>query len=163
MSVAESFSLFSLSKYFVVKQTSPGPNTNVGVTLPIASGLIENDAINRTGGVTGYYTWYRLSHYGGTANTQGVELREYLLVCRNVSATANNASFSLAIPDGGFNPNYKTFKLFYTSMQATNPSAPGSNTWNFNISGVNFDFVDISTSTAFNPNGQSFFLYIMGI
>jgi hypothetical protein len=48
-------------------------------------------------------------------------------------------------------------------MQVTNPGAPGSNTWNFNISGVNFDFVDMATSTTFNPNGQSFFLYVMGI
>jgi hypothetical protein len=48
-------------------------------------------------------------------------------------------------------------------MQVTNPGAPGSNVWNFNISGADFDFVDMATSTTFNPNGQSFFLYIMGI
>jgi hypothetical protein len=147
MSVAESFSLFPLAKYFVTKSTEPGPNTNVGVTQPIASGRIENDAVNITGNVTGNYTWYRLSQYGGTTGTQGVELREYLLVCRGVSATANSCGFSLAIPDGGFNPNYMTFKLLYNSMQVTNPGAHGSNTWNFNISGVNFDFMDISTST----------------
>jgi hypothetical protein len=163
MSVAESFSLFPLAKYFVRKSTLHDPNPNVGLTQPIVSGRIENDAVNITGGVTGNYTWYRLSRYGGTTGTQGVELREYLLVCRGVSATANSCSFSLAIPDGGFDPNYMTFKLLYTSMQATDPGAPGANTRNFNVSGLNFDFVDISTSTTFNPNGQSLFLYVMGI
>jgi hypothetical protein len=78
MSVAEYFGLLPLSKYFVTKTTGAGQQTNVGVTQPIASGRIENDAINITGGVTGNYTWYSLSHYGGTENTQGVELREYV-------------------------------------------------------------------------------------
>jgi hypothetical protein len=163
MSVGDSFTLVPLSKYYVKKSTTPGPETNIGPILPIASGRIEVDGVNLNGGVTGNYTWYRLSHFEDTPNTQGKELREYLLVCRDVSANANSCGFSLAIPDGGFNPNYMTFKLLYNSMQATNPGAPGSNTWNFNISGANFDSVDMSTSTTFNPYGQSFFLYIMGI
>jgi hypothetical protein len=163
MSVGDSFTLVPLSNFFVRKSTLPGPETNLGSIHPIASGRIENDGVAITGGVTGNYTWYRLSHFEGATGTQGKELREYLLVCRGVSATSNNCGFSLAIPDGGFNPNYIVFKLLYNSMQVTNPGAPGSNTWNFNISGANFDFVDISTSTTFNPNGQSFFLYVMGI
>jgi hypothetical protein len=146
MSVAESFSLFPLSKYFVVKTTGAGFNSNVGVKESIASGLIQNDSINNISGVTGYYTWYRLSQYGGTTGTQGVELREYLLVCRNVSTTGNGGSFKLPIPDGGFNPNYMTFTTLYSSMQVTNPGAPGTNTWNFTVTG-NFDVVQLSTST----------------
>jgi hypothetical protein len=47
-------------------------------------------------------------------------------------------------------------------MQVTNPGAPGSNTWNFTVTG-NFDYVQLSTSTMFNPNGQSFFFYVMDI
>jgi hypothetical protein len=84
-----------------VKGVGRGPNTNVGQTQPIASGLIQNGVVNNIGGVTGYYTWYRLSHYAGNPGTQGNELREYLLVCRNVSTTANSASFQLAIPKVG--------------------------------------------------------------
>jgi hypothetical protein len=163
MSVGEWFGLVPLSNFFVRKSTTPGPETNIWPILPIASGRIEVDGVNITGGVSGNYTWYRLSNFEGTPNTQGKELREYLLACRGVLATSNSCGFSLAIPDGGFDLNYMTFKLLYTSMQATNPGAPGSNTWNFNISGTNFDFVDMATSTTFNPNGQSFFLYIMGI
>jgi hypothetical protein len=159
--VAENFSLFPLSKYFVAK--SPGTKTNVGETQPIASGRIENDALNNVGNVTGNYTWYQLSHYAGTTGTQGKELREYLLVCRRVSAKSNNASFQLAIPDKGFNPNYMVFKILYTIMSVTNPGSPGSNTWTFRVTGANFDYVQISTSTTFNPNGQSFFFYVMGI
>jgi hypothetical protein len=164
MSVGDNFTLLPLSKYFVKRTTEPGPQTNIGSIYPIASGRIENDAINRTGDVTGNYTWYRLSHFEGTPNTQGRELREYLLVCRDVRANANSCSFSLPIPDGGFNPNYMSFKLLYNSMTITNPGAPASNTWNFNISGTNFDYVDIATNTSlFNPYMQRFFLYIMGI
>jgi hypothetical protein len=102
------------------------------------------------------------SLWRGTAGTQGKEIRENLLVCRNVSTTANGASFKLAIPDGRFNPNYMTFTTLYSSMMVTNPGAPGSNTWNFTVTG-NFDYVQLSTSTTFNPTGQSFFFYVMGI
>jgi hypothetical protein len=69
----------------------------------------------------------------------------------------------LAIPGGGFNPNYMTFRTLYNTMQVTNPGAPGSNTWSFTVTGANFEYVQFSTSTTFNPNGQSFFFYVMGI
>jgi hypothetical protein len=53
MSIVENFSLFPLSKWFVVKPLPvSGPNTNVGETQPIASGLIENDGVNNIGNVT---------------------------------------------------------------------------------------------------------------
>jgi hypothetical protein len=162
MSVGDSFTLLPLNKYFVKKTTEPGPQTNIGSIFPIASGRIENDAYNNVGGVTGNYTWYRLSHFEGNPNTQGKELREYLLVCRNVSAVANNCGFTLRIPDGGFDHNYFAYKLLYDSMTVRHPGAPSTNTWNFNITG-NSDFVEMSTAATFNPNGQSFFLYVMGI
>jgi hypothetical protein len=132
MSVAENFSLFPLFKYFVTKAPGPNPNPNVGVTQPIASGLIENDGVNNIGGVTGNYTWYRLSYYGGTPNTQGVEVREYLIVLRGVSATQNNSGFQLAIPEGGFNTTFQVFKLIYNSMNALTPGF-GSHVWTANI------------------------------
>jgi hypothetical protein len=164
MSVAEWFGITSpLSKYYVRKTEEPGPQTNIGSIYPIASGRIEVDGVNRTGDVSGNYTWYRLSHFEGTPNTQERELREYLLVCRDVRANANSCSFSLPIPDGGFNRNYMAFKLLYNSMTVTHPGAPGTNIWNFNISGPNFDHVDMATAATFNPYMQSFFLYIMGI
>jgi hypothetical protein len=163
MPVGDSFTLLPLSKYFVRRTTAAGGDTNLGPILPIASGRIEVDGVNRTGDVSENYTWYRLSHFEGTPNTQGRELREYLLVCRDVRANANSCSFSLAIPDGGFNRNYMAFKLLYNSMTVTHPGAPGTNTWNFNISGPNFDYVDMATATTFNPYMQSFFLYIISI
>jgi hypothetical protein len=100
--------------------------------------------------------------YGGTTGTQGAELREYLLVCRSVSTTANSASFQLAIPDGGFNPSYMSFTTLYTSMQVTFPGARGSNTWNITVTG-NSDHVQLSTSTTFTMSQESFFFYVMGI
>jgi hypothetical protein len=162
MSVGDSFTLVPLSNFFVGKSVAPGPDTNLGLIQSIASGLIQNDAVNNIGGVTGNYTWYRLSQFGGNPGTQGVELREYLLVCRGVSTTANNASFQLAIPDGGFNPNYLTFVTLYTSIQATFPSAPGTNMWTITISG-NSNVVQLSIFTTFNVNGESFFFYVIGI
>jgi hypothetical protein len=159
MSVGDSFTLVPLSNFFV-RKTLGGPN--IGSIFPIASGRIETDALNRTGNITGYYTWYRLSHYEGTTDTQGKELREYLLVCRAVSSNAD-ASFQLAIPDGGFNPNYGSVKLLYTQMTATQPGAGGVTTWDI-VFGSTLAYVQISTSLgAFAPNGQSFFFYVMGI
>ena len=162
MSVGEWFDLLPLSKYYVRKSTTPGPETNLGPILPIASGRIETDGVNITGGVTGNYTWYRLSHYEGTPNTQGKELREYLLVCRGVSTTGNGGTFQLNIPEGGFDSRYQTFTTLYSSMQVTFPGAPGSNTWNFTVAG-NFDRVQCSTSTTYPINSENFFFYVMGI
>jgi hypothetical protein len=162
MSTGDWFTLVPLSNFFVRKTTIPGPNTNIGSIFPIVSGRIENDAYNNVGGVTGDYTWYRLSQFEGNPNTQGKELREYLLVCRNVSVTTNNCSFTLRIPDGGFNNDYYAYKLLYNSMTFRHPGAPSTNTWNFNITGSS-DFVEMSINSTFNPNGQSFFFYVMGI
>jgi hypothetical protein len=161
MSTGDWFTLVPLSNFFVRKSITI-PGTNIGSIFPIVSGRIENDAYNNVGGVTGDYAWYRLSHFEGNPNTQGKELREYLLVCRNVSATTNNCSFSLRIPDGGFNNDYLAFRLLFDSMTVKHPGAPSTNTWNFNVTG-NSDLVDMSTNSTFNPNGQSFFLYVMGI
>jgi hypothetical protein len=147
-SVAESFSLFPLSKYFVVKTTGAGFNYNVGVTQPIASERIENDAVNNIGGVTGYYTWYRLSQYGGNPGTQGAELRKYLIVCRNVSTTSNNPSFQLAILDGGFAPSYNVFRSLYDQTSATTPGS-GTHTWT--LSFPNNTYIQINTSTTLIP------------
>jgi hypothetical protein len=65
MSVGDSFTLVPLSNFFV-KRTETLPGTNIGSIFPIASGRIETDGVNINGGVTGNYTWYRLSHYEGT-------------------------------------------------------------------------------------------------
>jgi hypothetical protein len=162
MSVRDNFTFVPLSNFFVKRTTIPGPNTNLGSIFPIASGRIEDDAYNNVGGVTGDYTWYRLSHFEGNPNTQGKELREYLLVCRNVSATTNNFSFALGIPDGGFNQNYLAFKLLYNSMTVRDPVSSSTNTWNFSVTG-NSDIVEMSTAATFNPSGESFFLYVVGI
>jgi hypothetical protein len=163
MSTAEWFGLVPLSKYYVRKSGVPGPETNIGPILPIASGRIEGDDINRTGNITGNYRWYRLSNFEGTPNTQGKELREYLLVCRGVSSDPN-VSFQLTIPDNGFDPNYSSVKLLYTNMTAKHPGATGLTTWSI-VFGSTLTYVQISTSSSgtFSPNGQSFFFYLMGI
>jgi hypothetical protein len=68
----------------------------------------------------------------------------------------------LRIPDGGFNNDYLAMKLLYDSMTVKHPGAPSTNTWNFSFTS-NPDSVQMSTAATFNPNGQSFFLYVMGI
>jgi hypothetical protein len=164
MSVAEWFGITSpLSKYYVRKTVvpGPGPDPNLPSINPIASGRIENDATNRTGNIIGDYTWYRLYNFEGAPNTQGKELRVYLLVCRNVSSDPN-ASFQLTIPDGGFDPNYSSVTPLNTSMTVKNPGAPGTTTWNFAIDPT-FTLVQISTAGNFNPNNQRFFFIFTGI
>jgi hypothetical protein len=161
MSVGESFTLVPLSNFFVKKAAIPGPETNLGSIHPIASGRIENDAVNISGGVTGNYAWYRISHYEGATGTQGKEVREYFVVFRGVSATASSSSFHLPIPDGGFDTTYEVYKLLYTSMRAKTPGS-GSHDWNANIVSQG-THLEIITTTTFNPNNESFFFYVMGI
>jgi hypothetical protein len=160
MSVAENFSLFLLSKYFVTKAAGPSPNPNVGITQPIASGLIENDGVYIFGGVTGNYTWYRLSHFSDNPGTQGAELREYLIVSRGVSATSNNPSFQLAIPDGGFAPSFFVYRALYDQTSTTTPGS-GTHTWSLTF--PTNTHIQFNTTATFNPSNESFFFYIMGI
>jgi hypothetical protein len=159
MSVGDSFTLVPLSNFFVKKSTLPG--ANFGSLYPIASGRIENDAVNISGGVTGNYTWYRLSHYEGETGTQGKEVREYFVVFRGVSATATSSGFHLPIPDGGFDTTYEVYTLLYTSMRAVTAGS-GSHVWNANIVGQG-THLEIITTTTFNPTNESFFFYLMGI
>jgi hypothetical protein len=65
MSVAEWFDLDLLTKKFV-----PGPGFTGTTHEPISSGNVTGSIV--TGGT---FTWYRLFHFGGTVNTQGVELK----------------------------------------------------------------------------------------
>jgi hypothetical protein len=159
MSTGDWFTLAPLSNFFVRRSTLSG--TNIGSIFPIASGRIENDAVNRIGGVTGNYTWYCLSHFECNPNTQGKEVREYLVVFRGVSATAHNSSFHLPIPDGGFDTTFEVYTLLYNSMRAVTYGS-GSHIWNANIVGQG-THLEIITATTFNPNNESFFFYVMGI
>jgi hypothetical protein len=162
MSVGDSFTLLPLSKYFVKKSdVKLGPQTNLGITQPIASGFIQVNGINRTGNPVGMYTWYRLSHFSGSPNTQGAELREYLLVFRGVSSKTN-VSFDIPIPEGGFDANYNSVKLLYTDFTVTNPGAGSNTTWSISFNST-LSHVHISAQTSVTPMGQSFFFYVMGI
>jgi hypothetical protein len=148
---------------------SPDPNVglthpidpNVGLTHPIASGRIENDGIVISGGATGNYTWYRLSHFEGATNTQAKEFREYLLMFRGVSATSSIVSFQINIPDGGFAPGFFAYRALYNQTPATT-SGVGTHNWDLSFPTDNRVQLDTTTSGG-NANNESFFFYIMGI
>jgi hypothetical protein len=162
MSVGDSFTLVPLSNFFVRKsQVSPGPQTNLGITQPIDSGLIQVDAINRTGNPVGMFTWYRLSHFSGSPNIQGAELREYLLVLRGVSSNAA-ASFDIPIPEGAFSADYKSATFLYSNFTATHPGAGVDVTWNITFTPT-YSHVHISCTSTVSPLGHSFFFYVIGI
>jgi hypothetical protein len=162
MSVGDSFTLVPLSNFFVKKsQVSPGPETNLGITQPIDSGFIQVDAINRTGNPVGMFTWYRLSHFSGSPNTQGVELREYLLVLRGVSSEASS-SFDIPIPEGAFSANYKSAKFLYDNFVATHPGAGLDITWHITFN-PSYTHVHISCASTITPLSHSFFFYVSGI
>jgi hypothetical protein len=162
MSTGDWFTLVPLSNFFVRKsQTSPGPQTNLGITQPIDSGLIQVDAINRTGNPVGMFTWYRLSHFSGSPNTQGAELREYLLVLRGVSSDAA-ASFDIAIPEGAFSASYKSATFLYSNFTTTHPGAGVDVTWNITFT-PSYSHVHISCASTVTPLGHSFFFYVIGI
>jgi hypothetical protein len=168
MSVGDNFTLVPLSNFFV-KRTElpdllpppPPPPPPLIPIPPLISGRIENDAVNRQGNITGYYTWYRLSIFDGNANTQGREVREYLVVFRGVSANSGIAAFHLPIPEGGFNTTYEVYKLLYNTMSATT-SGSGSHDWNATIVGQG-THLEIRTMVNFDPTNESFFFYVIGI
>jgi hypothetical protein len=130
MSVGDSFTLVPLSNFFVKKSQAfdPAAHPNISSTFPIASGRIETDGTVVTGGATGNFTWYRLSHYEGATGTQAKEFREYLLILREVSATSSIVSFKLNIPDGGFTPGYFAYRSLYDQTYATT-SGVGTHAW----------------------------------
>jgi hypothetical protein len=162
MSTGDWFTLVPLSNYFVRKSAQqPGPQTNVGITQPIDSGLIQVDAINRTGNPVGVFTWYRLSHFSGSPNTQGAELREYLLVCRGVSSNSS-ASFDIPIPEGGFAANYKSATFLYDDFVTTHPGAGVDVTWHITFNPT-YTHVHISCASTVTPLFHSFFFYVTGI
>jgi hypothetical protein len=164
MSVGDNFTLVPLSNFFVKKSQAFGPaaDPNISSTFPIASGRIETDALNRTGNITGYYTWYRLSHYEGTTGTQGKELREYLLVCRSVSSNAV-ASFDLPIPEGPFAAEYRSARFLYNTFPTRHPGDNADVPWDISFN-TTYSHVHISTDASPTaPVGHSFFFYVMGI
>jgi hypothetical protein len=144
-----------------VKRTGTLPGTNIGSIFPIASGRIETDGVNINGGVTGNYTWYRLSHYEGATGTQAKEFREYLLMIRGLSATSSPVSFQLFIPEGGFTPGFFAYRPMYDQTSATT-SGGGTHQWTIGFPSQTKVQLD-TTTTGFNATNESFFFYIMGI
>jgi hypothetical protein len=111
MSVGEWFDLLPLSKYYVRKSITPGPETNLGAILPTSSGSVT--ASNVTGGT---YTYYRLFRFEGTPSNQGVELKTYVLVVRGfTTSTGVGNTDPIPLPEA-FDNNFKIYKLFYDSM-----------------------------------------------
>jgi hypothetical protein len=164
MSVGDNFTLVPLSNFFVKRSQAfdPAAHPNISTTQPIVSGRIETDGTVVTGGATGNFTWYRLSHFGGTPNTQAVEFREYLLMFRNVSATSSIVSFRIPIPEGGFTPPYGAYRAIYDQTPATTPGV-GTHNWIITFSS-NAQQVELDTNTGSgNPNNESFFFYVIGI
>jgi hypothetical protein len=163
MSVGDHFTLVPLSNFFVKKSQAFGPaaHPNLSSTFPIASGRIETDGIVITGGATGNFTWYRLSHYEGATGTQGKEFREYLLIIRGLSATSSTVSFQLFIPEGGFTPGFFVYRALYNQTPAT---TSGAGTHNWDLSFPSDTKVQLDTTLlGGNPTNESFFFYIMGI
>jgi hypothetical protein len=162
MSTGDWFTLVPLSNFFVRKSITI-PGTNIGSIFPIVSGRIETDGTVITGGATGNFTWYRLSHFEGAAGTQAKEFREYLLMFRGVSGTSSIVSFRINIPDGGFTPTYLAYRSLYDQTYATTTGV-GTHAWTISFS-ANAQQVQLDTNTGGggNPNNESFFFYIMGI
>jgi hypothetical protein len=106
MSVGEWFDLIPLTKKFV-----PGPGFSGSTHDPVSSGNVM--ASNVTGGI---FTWYRLFHFGGTPNNQGVELKTYVLVVRGFTTSTDvGAMDPIPLPQA-FDNNFKIYKLFYDTM-----------------------------------------------
>jgi hypothetical protein len=131
MSVAEWFGLTPLPKKFV-----PGPGFSGTTHEPVLSGNVTGSIVTgRT------FTWYRIFHFGGTPNNQGVELKTYVLVVRVFTTSSGlGATDPIPLPQA-FDNSFKVYKLFYDSMSTAkaNYTASVNSTGNGII--VNFSVI----------------------
>jgi hypothetical protein len=154
MSTGDWFTLVPLSNFFVRKSTGAGPDPNLGTIQPIASGNVT--ASNVTGGT---YTWYQVFRFGGTPNTQGVELKTYALVVRGfTTSTGTGNKDPIPLPQA-FNNNFKIYKLFYNTMS----SAQGNYTASVNSTStgivVNFAVIGPDALTPIVNDGFMFLIW----
>jgi hypothetical protein len=143
---------------------TPGPTGPTGPTGPagqgslpvIRSGTIQSEPVNPPNtNITGTYAWYLLHTFQGTPNTQGVEVRIYMLVCRGLNTNLNSNSFSLIIPTP-FAAGYGVCGFIRNQFQ-TNQA-----TYTFAFSG-NTHFVDIGVSNVNGVSNDSLIAFVYGI
>jgi hypothetical protein len=142
MSVGDSFTLLPLSKFFVKKTVVPGPDPNLGQIQPIASGNVTGS--NVSGGT---YTWYQVFHFGGNANTQGVELKTYAFVVRGFTTTTGTGNTDPIPLPQAFDSNNKVYNFFYDNMTTSKANYLAS--VNSTGTGIRVNF------TVLGPNNQT--------
>jgi hypothetical protein len=159
MSVGEWFDLVPLTNFFVRKSDVIGPaanpDPNVGLTQPIASGNVT--ASNVTGGT---YTWYQIFNFAGTPNTQGAELKTYVLVVRGfTTSTGTGSTNPIPLPQA-FDNNFKVYKLFYDSMSTAHGNYTAS--VNSTSTGIVVNFAVIGPDALTPIVSDSFMFLVWG-
>jgi hypothetical protein len=126
MSTGDWFTLVPLSNFFVKKSDLPNPNT---ISIPpLSTGNVTASNIS-----SGRFTWYQVFNFGGDPNnTQGVELKTYVLVVRGlITTTGVGNTDPIPLPQP-FDNNFKVYKLFYNTMS----TAQGNYTASVNSTGT---------------------------
>jgi hypothetical protein len=151
MSVAKWFGLNPLSKRFV-----PGPGFSGSTHQPVSSGNVTGSIV--TGGT---FTWYRLYHFGGTPNNQGVELKTFVLVVRVFTTSSGlGATNSIPLPQA-FDNSFKVYKLFYDSLSTA--KANYTTSVNSTSNGIIVNFSVIAPDATTPIVNDSFMFLVWGI
>jgi hypothetical protein len=140
-----------------------GPTDPTGPTGPAGQGALP---VIRTGNILyepvntpnndiiGNYTWYQLFTFQGLPNTQGVEVKVYMLVCRVISSFFQNPTFTLLLPTP-FNAGYGVADFVHNQFN-TNKAI-------YNIA-FTTDYTGVTFTTQANTiSDNSFIFFIYGI
>jgi hypothetical protein len=150
MSTGDWFTLVPLSNFFVRKTTGATPDPNLGTIQPIASGNVTGT--NITGGT---YSWYQVFHFGGTPNTQGVELKTYALVVRGFSTSSGSGNTNPIPLPQAFDNNFKIYKLFYDTLSTFRADYTAS------VNSTSSGIVVNATSPSGSPINNDGFMFLV--
>jgi hypothetical protein len=149
MSVAEWFGLDPFAKKFV-----PGPGFTGTTHEPISIGDVTDSIV--TGGT---FTWYRLFHFGGTPNIQGVELKTYVLIVRGFTTSSGlGATNSILLPQP-FDNTFKVYRLFYDTMSTAKANYTASVNSTSDGIVVNFSVIAPDATTLIVNDGFMFLVW----
>jgi hypothetical protein len=122
----------------------------------IRTGDIQNEPVNPPNtGIVGTYAWYLLHTFQGAPNIHGVEVKIYMLACRELNSASQTPGFTLFIPIP-FAGNYGVVDFIKSQFQSAQATYNASFT-------ANFSMVSIGAQALNGLSNDSLIYFIFGI
>jgi hypothetical protein len=136
--------------------TGPTGPAGQGALPIVRSGAIHTEPINPPNtNITGSYAWYLLHTFQGIPNVHGVEVKIYMLACRELYSSSQTPEFSLIIPTP-FAGNFGVVDFIKSQFQTAQA------TYNASFSS-NFSIVNFGAQAPNGLNNDSIIYFIFGI